>query len=466
MPDLRLLDLSLSEVADRIRRAELSPVELAEAVLARIAAYNPTLNAYTTLVPPAVVLDAARAAEREIAGGAWRGPLHGVPAGVKDLIDTAGLRTTYGSGMFTDHVPARDGAIPERLRAAGAIVVGKTATHELGKGITTNNYFFGATRNPWNLAHVPGGSSGGSAAALAAGMGPLQIGTDGGGSIRIPAAFCGLVGYKPTRGLLSNRGQFGNGNVSYSVPGPLARTVRDAALIVQALAGFDPEYVFSRPEPPPDLLATLDAGVRGLRVGVSPDFLAIELDAPVRAAYEATLARLGALGAQVVEVRMPHHGLVMRTIGVAFATEGDTQLAALAGDRPRVFGPQVTQMHQASRAADVALCVRALQDRASIEQDYAAAFLAADVLVLPTVPTTAFRIDADETSDMLRCVTYTGAANLAGLPAVALPAGFAGGLPVSVQVCAPAGADALVLRVAAALEQAAPEHRVRLPALG
>src|SRR5438093_5075989 len=178
MPDAALLRLSLAEAADRIRRRALSPVALVEAVLAQIDALNPTLNAFTTLAPREDALAAARAAEREIAGGTYRGVLHGIPVSVKDLIDTAGLRTTYGSGMFRDHVPERDGGIPERLRAAGAILTGKTATHELGKGITTNNYFFGPTRNPWNVDHVPGGSSGGAAAAAAACLGPLHIGTD------------------------------------------------------------------------------------------------------------------------------------------------------------------------------------------------------------------------------------------------------------------------------------------------
>src|SRR5213078_1893994 len=191
----------------------------------------------------------------------------------KDLIDTAGLRTTYGSGMFREHVPERDGSVPERLRAAGAIITGKTATHELGQGMTTNNYFFGPTRNPWNPEHVPGGSSGGAAAAAAALMGPLHIGTDGGGSIRFPAAFCGVTGLKPTLGLISNRGQFGGAGTSFSVPGPLTRTVRDAALAAQALAGFDPEHLYSRPGPAPDLVGGLEGGVRGLRVGTSPDLL-------------------------------------------------------------------------------------------------------------------------------------------------------------------------------------------------
>src|SRR2546427_5395072 len=173
MPDAALLRLSLAEAADRIRRRALSPVGLIEAVLAQIDALNPALNAFTTLVPREQVLAGARAAEREIAAGHHRGVLHGIPVSVKDLIDTAGLRTTYGSGMFRDHVPTRDGAVPERLRAAGAVITGKTATHELGKGITTNNFFFGATRNPWNLDHVPGGSSGGGPPPAAACPRPL-----------------------------------------------------------------------------------------------------------------------------------------------------------------------------------------------------------------------------------------------------------------------------------------------------
>src|SRR5256886_16365622 len=191
MPDATLLRLSLADAADRIRRRALAPVALIEAVLAQIDALNPVLNAFTTLVPRAQVLAAARAAEREIAAGAYRGLLHGIPVSVKDLIDTAGLRTTYGSGMFRDHVPEKDGGVPERLRAAGAIITGKTATHELGQGMTTNNYFFGPTRNPWNPEHVPGGSSGGAAAAAAALLGPLHIGTDGGGPVPVPPPLSG-----------------------------------------------------------------------------------------------------------------------------------------------------------------------------------------------------------------------------------------------------------------------------------
>jgi aspartyl-tRNA(Asn)/glutamyl-tRNA(Gln) amidotransferase subunit A len=194
MRDAELLLLTLVEVGGLLRRRALSPVELARAVLARIDAVDPRLNAFTTRVPADDVLAAARVAEAEIVRGTWRGPLHGIPVGVKDLLDTAGLRTTYGSGIFREHLPTADGAIPARLRAAGAIITGKTATHEFGRGITTNNPFYGPTRNPWNLAHVPGGSSGGAAAAAATRMGPIQIGTDGAGSLRFNAPVFGVGG--------------------------------------------------------------------------------------------------------------------------------------------------------------------------------------------------------------------------------------------------------------------------------
>jgi aspartyl-tRNA(Asn)/glutamyl-tRNA(Gln) amidotransferase subunit A len=466
MPDTSAVRLSLVEAADLIRRHTLSPVELAEAILSRIDALQPILNAFTTLVPREEVLAAARAAEREIAAGAYRGLLHGIPVSVKDLIDTAGLRTTYGSGMFMDHVPARDGAVPERLRAAGAIITGKTATHELGKGITTNNYFFGPTRNPWNPDHVPGGSSGGAAAAAAALLGPLHVGTDGGGSIRIPAAFCGVTGLKPTLGLISNRGQFGGRGSSFSVPGPMTRSVRDTALAAQALAGFDPEYPYSRPGPVPDLAGGLERGAEGLRIGTSPDFLSPAPEPGVRAAYESTLRRLEGLGARIVELRIPHHELVMRTVMAVFNLEGSVHLDSLAGDRPRIFSPEVQRLNDFARPLDVAACIHAQENRQWIARDYQAAFCEADVLVLPAVPIPAPRIGADEVRDAARCTAYTGAANLAGIAAVPLPAGMSDGLPVAIQIVAPAGGDALALRVAYALEQAAPEHRVQTPPLG
>ena len=462
--DTRLTRLTLADAAELIGRRALSPVELAHAVLDRIAALDGHLNAFTTLVAPEAVLAEARAAEREIVAGRHRGPLHGVPVGVKDLIDTGGLRTTYGSGIFREHVPARDGAVPARLREAGALIVGKTATHEFGMGITTNNFFFGPTLNPWDATRVPGGSSGGAAAATAAELCPWQVGTDGGGSIRIPAAFCGVVGHKPTLGLVSNRGQFGDGNVSFSVPGPLARTVRDAAIATQALAGFDPAYAYSRPGLVPDLSANLESGVTGLRIGTSADLLAPAPDDVVQAAYDATLDRLATLGATIEAVAFPNHGRLYGVLGAVFGVEGGTQTRELIGDRPRLLSPQTARL-LGDPPSDSAAWAHAVRDRAWIAQDYAAAFGRVDVLVTPTVPEPAPRLADDEMPHALRVVPYTAAVNFVGLPAVSIPMGMHDGLPLGVQVIGPQGADALVLRVARALERESPVHRVERPPL-
>ncbi len=463
MPAAHPADLSLTEASELIARRTLSPVELMDAVLERILRFDPKLNAFTTLGPPDELRAAARAAEAEIAAGRGRGPLHGIPATVKDLIDTRGLRTIYGSGMFRDHVPDADGAVPARLRAAGAIIIGKTATHELGRGVTTNNYFFGPTRNPWNLEHVPGGSSGGAGAAAAARMGPLHVGTDGGGSIRLPAAFCGVVGYKPTLGLISNRGQFGGGDSSFSVPGPIGRSVRDVALLGQQLAGFDPDYAYARPGPPPDLLSDLDAGIAGLRIGTLAGGMRPRPVPDVEAAVAATAERLAALGARLAEVTLPNHDLVLPAVMAMFGIEGDAALDVLIGTRTPLFSPAVEAIRQMSSGVDAAAVLRAERTRQLVRRDYAAAFVEVDALLFATTPFPAPRIDADESRVAGLCVPYTGAANLAGLSAVSIPAGLADGLPIGVQIIGPPGADALVLRIAAALEKKAAEHRVHPP---
>jgi aspartyl-tRNA(Asn)/glutamyl-tRNA(Gln) amidotransferase subunit A len=463
--DTDLLRASFAEAADLVRRREISPVDLARAVLDQIERLNPEINAFTTLVPREEVLRAAQHAADEIARGRYLGPLHGIPVSVKDLIDTAGLRTTYGSGMFTEYVPTTDGGMPERLKALGAVLTGKTATHELGLGLTTNNYFFGPTRNPWQHDHVPGGSSGGASAAAAARMGPLHIGTDGAGSIRFPAAFCGVVGHKPTLGLLSTRGQFGGEGTSFSVPGPIVRTVRDAALASQHLAGFDPAYLYSLPRPVPDLLGDLDRGVAGLRIGASEDLLTPPPDDDVRAAYEATLAHLKELGARIVAVRIPAQALVLRGVAGTFGLEGGTLTDRMIGDRPRVFSPAVERMRAGGgpARADAGLWVDLQRDRQRLARAYAEAFCEVDALVAPVAPFKAPRIDEDEAPLSPRAVPYTGAANLVGFPGVALPAGLSDGLPLAIQILTPSGEDARALRVAYALERGFAEHRAQTP---
>jgi aspartyl-tRNA(Asn)/glutamyl-tRNA(Gln) amidotransferase subunit A len=432
-------------------------------VVDQIERLNPELNAFTTLVPRDEIVAAAKRAADEIALGHHIGPLHGMPVSVKDLIDTKGLRTTYGSGMFADHVPTADGGIPERLKALGAVITGKTATHELGLGLTTNNYFYGPTRNPWHRDHVPGGSSGGSGAAAAALMGPLHIGTDGGGSIRFPAAFCGVVGHKPTLGLLSIRGQFGGEGTSFSVPGPLVRSVRDAALASQLLAGFDPAYLYSLPRPVPDLVSGLDRGVEGLRIGVSEELLQPAPEADLRAAYDGAVRRLADLGARIVEIRIPSQQHVLRGVAGVFQIEGGTLTNRMIGDRPRRVSPLVEQIHARGITPDPNVWVDLARDRQRVARGYAEAFCEVDAMVSLIAPFKAPRIDADEGPLMALAVPYTGAANLVGFPAISLPAGVSDGLPLAVQIIAPSGEDALALRIARALEQAAPEYRVQVP---
>jgi aspartyl-tRNA(Asn)/glutamyl-tRNA(Gln) amidotransferase subunit A len=281
--------------------------------------------------------------------------------------------------------------------------------------------------------------------------------------VRFPAAFCGVVALKPTLGLLSNRGHTGGGDSSFSVPGPITRSVRDAATAAQMLAGFDPAYAYSRPGPVPDLCAGLDQGVRALRVGTMRDLLRPTCTPDVAAAHDATLARLEELGARLVDVRLPHHELVLPAIGAVFGLEADTLLEAMLGDRPRLFSPQVARIIANRPPNDGATWVQAQLTRQRVRQDYDAAFLEADVLVAPVAPVVAPRIDSDENAYVAQFVPYCGAANLVGFPGVALPAGQSDGLPIGIQILAPAGADARALRVAHALETAFPVHRVTTP---
>jgi aspartyl-tRNA(Asn)/glutamyl-tRNA(Gln) amidotransferase subunit A len=241
--------------------------------------------------------------------------------------------------------------------------------------------------------------------------------------------------------------------------------VRDAAVATQVIAGFDPDYVYSRPGAVPDLLGDLEAGVRGLRIGTSPDLLTAALEPDIRAAHDATLARLSALGATVSEVRLPNHSLVLRCLMALFGVEAEVHLAALFGDRPRIFSPAVERINTLLPPFDAEACIRAQHDRQRVARDYQAAFHEVDVIVSPVSPFPAPRIDADETRHVALSCPYTGAANLTGMPSVALPAGMTNGLPIGMQVMAAPGADAVALRVAYALEQAAPEHRVQRPPL-
>lgn len=477
--DRDLLFAPLTEVVARIRRRELSPVAVTRAVLARIEALQPTLNAYYT-VTAASALAKARAVEGALARGEDPGPLAGVPVALKDLFETAGVRTTAGSAVLRDHVPAQDGVVVSRLRAAGAVLVGKTATHEFAFGATTDNPHYGPTRNPWHPECVPGGSSGGSGAAVAAGAAYMAMGTDTGGSIRIPAAACGVVGLKPTYGRVPKAGVI---PLSWSLDhvGPLARTVADAALVLGVIAGPDPGDAHTVPVPVADWAGAAAAGARaaqasrgltGCRIGVDPQWLSQRVHPEVQAAMQAALRILEGLGAAVETVALPPADqmlLVNRVLALAEAGAYHAPYLQAGAER---YGADVRarmELGQFLLARDYLLAQRL---RGELCRRVHAAMGAVDVLVVPGLPLPAPRIGApaypwpegpEAVPDAL--VRLTAGFNVTGQPVVMVPCGFsAAGLPLALQVVGRPFDEATVLKVAAAYEAAAGWHR-RRPAL-
>jgi aspartyl-tRNA(Asn)/glutamyl-tRNA(Gln) amidotransferase subunit A len=453
-------DLALASVADlapRVRARAVSPVELVGAALARIAADGSRLGAFITVTAePARA--AARAAEAEIGRGVYRGPLHGIPITLKDLFDTAGLRTTVGSRILAERVPTGDATVVERLRAAGAILLGKTNLHEFAFGTTNLNPHFGPARNPHDPDRIPGGSSGGSGVAVAAGMGQASLGTDTGGSIRIPASLCGVVGLKPTYGRVSRAGVFPLA-ASLDHVGPLTRTVRDAALVLQAIAGPDPRDPTAARWPVPDFSAELEDGARGLRLGLLEDYAADPLAGPaVRAAVQQAARALAEAGAAVEPVRLP----IVRQAGpvstaIMFAEAASVHLRWLR-ERPDDYGADVRSRLELGALVPAVAYLRAQQARQALGAAVGALLARYDALLGPTTPITAPRSAESRAPEVTRAlVAYTRLGNLLGLPALSVPFGRdPAGLPVGVQVIGRPFAEATVLRVGRALELAAP----------
>ena len=456
-----LVFLSAREVGERIRRRELSPVEVTRAVLDRIQAVQPELNAYITVLDEAALADAA-AAETEIMRGDYRGPLHGVPIGLKDNYDTAAVRTTAASQVLEHNVPATDSCVAARFRAAGAILVGKNNLHEFAYGATTDSPYFGPTRNPYDPTRTPGGSSGGSAAAVAAGAGYVTTGSDTGGSTRLPAALCNVVGIKPTFGRVSKRGIF---PISWSLdhPGPITRTVADNAIALAATAGYDPADPGCADVPVPDYVAALTGEVRGLRVGVPPASITHErVDPEVSAAFERAVETLTRLGATRHEIALPHfwHSrLVLWVLILADAFEVHRRHFPAAAAK---YSPEVRRYVEEGIVVTAADYVRAQQARRLILDDYLTALRDVDVIVTPATaipaPVTGQKqitVQGRLEDPIPALNRFTCGLNLAGLPALSVPAGFtAGGLPIGLQVAGRAFAEATVYRVADAFERA------------
>jgi len=496
---VKLTQLTIHEACDRLAAGEFSSVELTEAVLERILAVDNDVKAYLTLTPEEALAQARVADERRAAGkrafslkegpmGVEDTPLLGVPLAIKDVLCTEGIPTTCGSRILENFVPPYDGTAVARLKAAGAIILGKTNTDEFAMGSSTENSAFFTTRNPWDLSRVPGGSSGGSAAAVAADECLGALGTDTGGSVRQPASLCGVVGLKPTYGRVSRYGLVAFAS-SLDQIGVLAKDVTDAALLLEAIAGHDYRDSTSMDVPVPDYNNGLGKGadLPGVRIGVPKEYFVEGMQLEVEAAVRAAVNQLTDLGAEVQEISLPHTDYALPVYYLIAPAEASANLARYDGvrytlrvddggliemykaTRGRGFGPEVKRRimlgtYALSAGYYDAYYLKAQKVRTLIKADFDAAFEQVDVIVAPTSPTTAFRI-GEKTDDPLQMYlsdVLTLSMNLAGICGLSLPCGFdQGGLPIGLQVMGPALGEERVLRVAYAYEQATEWHQRR-----
>ncbi|MGO9127359.1 MAG: amidase [Terriglobales bacterium] len=455
---------SILEVGRRLHTRELSPVELAKDCLARIEKLNPVLNAFITVTAD-LALDQARQAEAEIQRGYWRGPLHGIPLGLKDLLDTAGTRTTAASALFKDRIPTQDAEVVRRLRNAGAVFLGKQNLHEFAYGGSSMISYYGEVHNPWDPARIAGGSSGGSASAVAAGLGFGAIGTDTAGSIREPAAQCGVVGIKPTFGRVSARGVIPLSS-SLDHVGPIARTVSDVAVLLQAAAGFDSEDENSVDQPVPDYLAALQAEAKPARIGVPRRFFYEDLDTEVASAVEHALDVLKNLGGDIREMNLD-----VPTDRTLQAAESYAYHRDFANRSPELYQPETLRRIRNGENISEPQVETARQDLAEARSEIQSAFSNLDFLVTPAVPIPAPPLaELKQHPDLLRprelvLLRNTRPFNVWGLPAISVPCGFtASGLPIGLQIAGPPWSEPAVLQLAYAYEQATAWHK-REPSL-
>ncbi|MHB8516113.1 MAG: Asp-tRNA(Asn)/Glu-tRNA(Gln) amidotransferase subunit GatA, partial [Dehalococcoidia bacterium] len=474
MPDLDAL--TIHESAVLLRQREVSSRELTQAALDRIAAVDGRVRAFLTVTAEGALAQAA-AADRRLAQGE-AGELLGVPVAIKDVLITEGVRTTCGSKMLEDFVPPYEATVVSRLFDAGAVMLGKTNMDEFAMGSSTENSAYFTTRNPWDLSRVPGGSSGGSAAAVAAGEATYALGSDTGGSIRQPAALCGVVGMKPTYGRVSRYGLVAFAS-SLDQVGPFTRDVRDTAIVLNAICGHDPHDATSAPGETPDFTAQLEAGVRGLRIGVPKEYMPEDLHPGVRACVEDAIAALEAQGARVDrDVALPSTGAALAVYYIIAPSEASANLARYDGvkygfsyqqgdgmwdnmekTRGLGFGPEVKRRimigtYALSSGYYDAYYLKAQKVRTVIRREFDAAFEKYDVLVAPVTPTPAFKI-GEKTGDpyeMYLNDVFTLPVNIAGLPGISVPCGFVDGLPVGLQIIGKPFDETTVLRAARAYE--------------
>jgi aspartyl-tRNA(Asn)/glutamyl-tRNA(Gln) amidotransferase subunit A len=482
---MEIFDLTIHELHQKLKAKELSSVEATRAMLARIESVDDRVNAYIT-VTSAEALEAAEAADRRIAAGLMA-PLTGIPIGLKDIFVTKGIRTTCGSRMLENFIPPYDGTAVVRLKEQGGVIVGKLNQDEFAMGSSTESSYFGATNNPWDLGCTPGGSSGGSAAAIAAREATATLGTDTGGSIRQPASHCGCVGLKPTYGRVSRYGVIAYAS-SLDQVGPLTRDVTDAAIMLEAVAGYDPLDSTSVNTPVPDYVAALGASVKGLKIGLPEQYFIAGLDPDVKRAMDEAIALYESLGAEIMEVSLPHTEYAVATYYLIATAEASSNLARYDGvrfghrsesarnlsemyarSRAEGFGPEVKRRimlgtYALSSGYYDAYYLKAQKVRTLIQQDFLKVFQEVDLLLTPVAPTPPFRI-GEKMADPLQMYLsdiFTIPVNLAGTCAMSIPAGFCrAGLPIGLQLIGKPFGEESILSAAYAFERETDWHRRR-----
>ena len=479
---MELFRLTAHELHDKLTRREVSATEITRSVLDRTEKAEPKIRSFITRTAE-TALQKAAAVDAKIASGEAIAPLAGIPGALKDNMCTNGVKTTCASKILANFVPPYDATITEKLAADDAVIVGKANLDEFAMGSSTENSGFFVTHNPWDIDRVPGGSSGGSGAAVAAGEAIWSLGSDTGGSIRLPAAYCGVVGLKPTYGRVSRYGLVAYAS-SLDQIGPFAKDVRDCALVLGAISGHDRRDSTSIDSPVPDYTKNLGMGVKGLKIGLPREYFMPGMEPAVETAIRRSIDELVAMGAELVEVSMPHTQYALAAYYLIATAEASSNLGRYDGvgfghrgegadivsmykrSRAEGFGPEVQRRimlgtYALSSGYYDAYYLKALKVRTLIKQDFDRAFQQVDVLIAPTAPTTAFKI-GEKVADPLAMYLMdvcTIPVNLAGTPALSLPCGFADGLPVGMQIIGPHLSEEKILQVAYEFEQAHDYHK-------
>jgi len=469
--------LTIKEASELIKKKELSPVELTQSVLNRIKEMDELLNTYVTVLDDKA-LESAKKAEEEITSGNYLGPLHGIPLGLKDIFVTKDINTTCGSKMLENFVPPYDATVTERLQKAGAVFLGKNNMDEFAMGSSTETSYFGPTKNPWDLNRVPGGSSGGSAAATAASLCLGSVGTDTGGSIRQPAALCGVVGMKPTYGRVSRFGMIAFAS-SLDQAGPLTKTVEDTAIILNAISGADPRDSTCLDLPVPDYTKSLKEDLKGLKIGIPKEYFVEGMEKDIEDASRKAITEMENLGAEIIEISLPHTEYAVLTYYIIAPSEASSNLARYDGvkygfraegaeslrdmyfkTRAQGFGDEVKRRimlgtYALSSGYYDAYYLKAQKVRTLIKHDFDEAFKNVDAIVAPTSPEVAFKI-GEKTQDPIKMYlsdVLTIPCNIAGLPGISIPCGFSSeGLPIGIQVLGKPFDEETVIHVAHAYE--------------